>query len=343
MHPRSLKFSAPYGQENQNLLQFRPSDRYQRSLYDIDINPSTKASNKINRVLVVDSADRNHTKYPNPNNYSLKFKKVYKDVVTIELKSADIPNSGYIITSFNNKFYWQDQSDQISAALCHVVQIPVGNYTIAEIVANLQEEINDFNTGSTYTVAVDTHNNKVTITQSSGSGLFNILAAGDPEVYGSAQGTIIDPLGVAHTVPKETRPTYREDALAPVLGFSRKDLTGDTEYTSQNTYNLKTDKYIVLKIRNLERVDSVNSYADGCFCVIQLDSSVNNFQFAKNFDQIDNDVYEMRFSQPIPEINEMDIEFVNSGGRPYEFNGHDHLLTFQITSLSQNDMFTGQN
>jgi len=339
---RLMKSSAPYALENDQYLQFRKGDRYTKSIYDVNVNTGTNPDSKISRILVVDSADRNFDKYPNPSKYTVKLKKPHKDVISVELKAADIPNSGYIITEYNNKFYWQDTTEQIADQTCHVVRIPVGNYSISEILENLQEEINDFNTGSQYTVTLNSNTNKVTITQTDGSGVFNILSAGDPEVYGSEHGTITDPLGNVHDINKETRSTYREDAVAPVIGFSRSDLSGETSYTGAYAYNLKTDKYIVLKIRGLDRVESINSFADGSFCVISLDSSVNNFQYAKNSDQIDNDAYVKYFSQPIPEINEMDIEFINSNGKSYDFNGHDHLLTFEITSLSQNDMFSGR-
>jgi hypothetical protein len=55
-------------------------------------------------ALLVDSRDRNIELYPNPNNYVIQVPR-YKDVLSVEIISADIPHSGFNIDSSNNTIY----------------------------------------------------------------------------------------------------------------------------------------------------------------------------------------------------------------------------------------------
>ena len=137
----------------------------------------------------------------------------------------------------------------------------------------------------------------------------------------------------------ETQSVYRANSLGPVLGYPRKDQTGDISYTATNTYEIKFDRYISLHIRDLERVDSNNASNDGSFTVIPLDTTVNNFLFAKNCDGIDNDTYIKYFNPPLQQLAKFDIELRTPAGNLYEFNGHDHTFTFEVTSLSRYDKY----
>lgn len=75
----------------------RPGDKDYR---DLIIRPSQDKMEKGRRtyILLVDSRDRNTTKFPNPAKYILDLKTPYKDIVEVELLSAFVPKSEYTIT-----------------------------------------------------------------------------------------------------------------------------------------------------------------------------------------------------------------------------------------------------
>lgn len=274
-------------------------------------------------VLVVDSRHRNHYKYPNPAKYTIKLTGVYKEVVSVELVSADIPNSGYTVENSHNKFYFQDTAQQVDNETYYTITHPTGNYTISEIVANLESLMNSASTGSTYSVTLDSHTMKITIAQTAGSGVFNMLFLGSTEV---------------NKYQTVTQLYYRKQSMGPILGFARADYAGGTSYTAPYTYNLKVDRYVIMNLRSTTdagRIDSIDGAIQDSFAVVPLDTSINNFLYQKNNDNIANDRYIKFFSEPIPEVNEFDIEFLNPDGDEFNFNGHDHVLMFEIVSLTR--------
>ena len=64
------------------------------------IQPAENKMEKSRRtyILLLDSRDRNTTKFPNPAQYTLDLKTPYKDIIEVELLSAFVPKSEYTIT-----------------------------------------------------------------------------------------------------------------------------------------------------------------------------------------------------------------------------------------------------
>ena len=281
-------------------------------------------------VVVVDSHDRNRYTYENANNYTVILGRPYKEVVSIELVNADIPNSGYVIENTRNQLHFQDTQDQVDNGTYHTILIPVGNYTIdadsgLSIRKNLEDEMNE-ESESTYQVTVNTYQKLITIEQTSGSGIFNLLFKGTDEKYGIP---FYDSSG---SYNGKTKPTYRSNSVGQVLGFKMEDYTGETTYTGAYSYNLSLDKYLVMNVNSFSRLDSVNSNVQDSFCVIPLDTSINNFSYTKNSDQINNDRHIVIFNEPIPELNKLEIKITDANGDLFNFNGTDHVLIFAVRS-----------
>lgn len=310
--------------------------------YDINLGGMEDSTNPA--ILLIDSADRNHDVYEQPNKYTLKLDPPYKEVTSIELVTADIPNSGYVVEDTHNKIHFQDTADQVANGTYYTAIVPEGNWTIDDssdpsIRSHIEDQMNAESSGSTYTVTVNSFTNKVTITQTIGSGIFNLLFEGASEKIGP-------PAHKDGVYIGESRTLYRETTIAPLIGFKRMDYTGETTYTGTYSYNLKVDKYIVLFVNKkhnnakLDRVHSVNDYTKDAFCIVPLDSSINNFKLSKDCNSIDNDRYIKYFTEPIPEINELDIEFRDASGNLFNFNGHDHTLIFEIKSNTRRSAFS---
>ena len=106
-----------------------------------------------------------------------------------------------------------------------------------------------------------------------------------------------------------------------------------------NRFDLFPAKYIIMRVNNKQtnwnRIDSNHDPADGAFVVIPIDTRLNNFQLSNNCDQIDNEIFKIHFNPPVPTLDRFNIEFLDEHGKPYNFRGRDHMLLFEITSLSR--------
>lgn len=310
-----------------------------------DINMGGMMDNDNPAVLLVDSRDRNHDVYPQPSEYVIKLDPPYKEVVSVELVMADIPNSGYVIDESHNLIHFQDTDAMAATGNYITAEIPIGNRTIDDICDKIEEQMTAASAisggGYTYTCTVNEHTNLVTIAQDPPSSqAFNLLFAGIPEKT--------DPPSYRKNgvYTGKYRSMYRERSIGKVIGFLRSDYTGAHTYTGTYTYDLKPYKYIALFINNnlsngsFNRVDAPNSKVKDAFCIIPLDSESSNFEYAKNFDSCENAKFIKYFTEPVPEINELNLRFADADGNLFNFTGRDHTLLFEIRSNTRRGMFT---
>jgi hypothetical protein len=327
--------------------QYRDTDITKGSLYDINVINNKNPFTKNQAVLVIDSADRDHRKYPKSNKYKLDLKYTYKDVTLVELKFANIPNSSYIINESNNKLHFQDSMHQVLHREYNEIWIPIGNWMPdskdePSIRSNLEDALNAVNCDNLYQVLFDPHTRKFTIEQVKGSGIFNLIFCVSIQKIGQG-GTITIPIQGVDRFLHPEKPVcdiervYIEGSIGKVIGFLPQNLGGCTSYKSQNIIDLNTGRFVVLKIRNFDRINSNNSKIDGAFCVISMSDKVNNFVVDREFDYINHETYSKSFCPPLAELSKLEIEILDSHGNPYEFNGRDHLLVFDIVSLSRFD------
>jgi hypothetical protein len=292
----------------------------QQSPFDISI-PAGFNKNTSPAILSIGSGDRNTDLYTTPNKYSITLPVPYKNVVAIELVNASVPKNSYTLTSTNNKLHFKEASDGLLLS----ASVHVGTYTATQLADALETALNSAtSTGSVYSVNVEQNTNRFVIEQASGSGYLKLFFAGTAKRYGNSHFS-----GQQYT--GQTLIPYRDESIGKVLGFGRRDYSGQTEYVSDFPYNLQPDKMICLKIKGMERVDSTNPNFQGAFCVIPFSDD----SFTYNNEGPQNDQYIKTFSEPIPDLREMAIEFVDREGALYDFNGGEHTLVFKITSLTR--------
>jgi len=104
-----------------NIIQDGNPDYGQNIIKPPDRN---KTHGSVARHLVIDSRDRDYTNYPNSNKYRVEVPQEWKDITSLELSLAQIPNTFYNITPANNTFYISDSSSNIST-----IYIPEGQYS----------------------------------------------------------------------------------------------------------------------------------------------------------------------------------------------------------------------
>jgi hypothetical protein len=264
--------------------------------------------------LVIDSRDRNIDDYPNNYNYQIDFDYIYKDILSVELVSANIPKSQYLITSTNNTIYFKDNG---SAEL--TASIPIGNYTTTTLATALETAMNTVAT-NTFTVSVDTTlTNKFTITIDVGT--FELLFNGGSETYGLT-----------------TRIKYKNNSIGPIIGFQQSDKSGANTYTGDYQYDFNGPTYVLLNITDLENLYGIhNNSITNSFTKIPLDT--NNSDTYKFYKSQNDYISKIEFSPPIAKLTQFNIKFLNYNGTFYDFGGLEHTLYFRVTTLNQNQNY----
>lgn len=97
-----------------------------------------KTHGNISKHLVIDSRDRDYILYPNSNEYRVEVPQEWKDVISLELTLAQIPNTFYNITENNNTFYISDSATNIIS-----VNIPEGQYNNKTMIEALNGKYGD--------------------------------------------------------------------------------------------------------------------------------------------------------------------------------------------------------
>lgn len=166
---------------------------------------------RIHDTEIICSEDRDYTLYPNPSNYIIKLKDIYKNVTSVTLFNASIPNTAYLIDERNNLIYFRETScDKM------VAEIPCGDYKcalkLAEAISiamtNVSIAMNSPGNHSTYTTTVDELKNKICISSNliGGDHIFSLCFYGCSEPHDGRKRAIYPPRSIGR-----------------VLGFPRQD------------------------------------------------------------------------------------------------------------------------
>jgi hypothetical protein len=165
-------------------------------------------------IEIICSEDRNYTTYPDPSNYIVKLKDVYKNVTSIALFNASIPNTSYLVDYRNNLIYFREtQCEQL------VAEVPEGDYLPCTLVTNIEKALNDVG-DSKYTVILDELKNKITICSD--------LSGGD-HIFS------LDFYGCSEPHDCRTRAVYPPRSIGRIIGFPRENFlyaSGKAKFTT---------------------------------------------------------------------------------------------------------------
>ena len=114
----------------------------------------------IARHLLIDSRERNVQTYPSSSKYRIEVQQEFKDITSVELTLAQIPNTFYNIHESNNIFYISETDVTINP-----IQVPEGQYTNDTLIDALNGKYGDlfFNLTSKYNFARNPINMKLRI------------------------------------------------------------------------------------------------------------------------------------------------------------------------------------
>lgn len=267
-----------------------------------------EAEKRVPYTVVIDSASRNLTTFTAPNNYEIELPNAgYQNVASLELIQADIPASGYNVTRWNNVLRFQvsvNGTIPATDATIESVTIPEGIY-----------QFTDAGTAATYLPTVI--NNL--------AGVANITAGSVNSVTRKVVFTITNGMRIL------------SGGIATLLGFTQNTAAvGGGVISSNATYLTQPERFLTLKLTcpvDLKRCESSNSSVTGGFCIIPFDLAINNFGLLQSGNGINCDSLKIYFPQP-SKLRSLRIEFLDPEGNLYDFQGRDHLLVFQINSIS---------
>lgn len=248
--------------------------------------------------LCIDSRDGDNTLVTHKLHIDLD--KTIKQIYSIELISAEIPKIRYLINENNNILHFQETNGITLEAI-----IPIGNYTISELITEVQTQMNSVGS-SNYTVSLVNERVRITSDLTGGGNIFTLCFDGGTENYGL-----------------KTRTIYKTNSIGDVLGFMIVDKTGANNYTASEKYKLEGDSNVYLHVTN---IDCQKRYDQGAFAVIPLEVEHGETMYFQNDFQIKH-----QFS-PMIEIHHLDLELRDYLGNVYQLNGEWSLM-FKINYL----------
>ena len=251
----------------------------------------------------------------------------FKDVVSLELISADIPKTQYNVHSNNNTLYVNKTNGASDADLkvksnYIAVTLDVGNYSSSDLVSALQAKIRSTTSIGGASVSLDAKTQKLELT-SLGSN-FRIYL--NDSVSSATGATKLEPTS---------------GSLANMLGFS-----ANTQYISASggslaasgSINMNGENYIVLKIDNIDRTEGSNNTFRGAFAKLSVaDKSYGDIKQLKVSD-FGAKCIEV-FNPYLGRLNKLKLSFYNHDGTLYDFNGAEHCLAFEIRTLYRNNNY----
>jgi hypothetical protein len=307
---------------------------YPAPRYDVAIRPTpgpgpgnppfSSPDDLVPVILAIDSRSRNQQFYPNPAQYSVFLPTMYKDVVSIELVSAQIPNSGYAVNPNNDLLYFS----------FHNYQNPTLPSTFTATIANGNYDIGTFCTALANAMNYDTSRNGY----ANANQLFTVSA--NPitqKIIITPPSYYADNLQVSITNTTLSISSGQLDGCDTLIGLGNNGFTGTNggTYTLPYVYVLQPYRYVVLQIQQFTRCDGLGGQLGGCFAIIPYDATQSTFSLLKDGNIVDNETYKYYSPQPIPAVTRLDIALYAPDGTLMNFNGQDHILIFELVSLTR--------
>ena len=265
--------------------------------------------------LTIDSRDRNTDIFIQPNAYQIHLPEEYDDVIKVELITAEIPKSGYLIETYNNILHFQELNSQVSNNSYYEAEIITGDYTKDTITMAIANAMN-LAGQSSYNVFIIDGKIKIQSDLGGGDNIFNLILKQGYENYG------LDTI----------RSKYMLFSSGRTLGFKCVNLTEANNYTAHKSITFQGEDYIMLEIPELEGlIDNVQGDNTLDFTKILLNSEPGKITFYS-------DLYiypSIKTYKQSLKLSRLTINFKVFGNYLYNFNGLEHSMTFRIITLKQ--------
>ena len=260
------------------------------------------------RILLVDSSDRDTTKYPSPGSYVLTLPVEYRNVVRVRLLTVEVPTTFYAFTAaFANVTVGAcvyDLSGNSSAVV--PIQIGNGNYDASTLASTLQGLLNTAFPQATFAMTFSAVTGKFVTT-----------------VSGSTVSKF------AWVTVGYTSPSLVRWGLGFHLGLDPNAVVAGTTVTGPHVMKLASSNYLLLNIKELNSMDNTGNTGghNTNFSKILLDGDA----FSTIYSTGDCcTVNESILSPPLPRLNRLTIDWQFHDGLNVDFNNVDHSFTLEL-------------
>ena len=283
------------------------------------------------KIITIHSEDRDVTKWPTPNQFEINLPVDHRNVKSICLNEIELPTPLYVFSE-------DDQNTKMSVIVSgstYQIEIQPGNYTPAQMVAELEGKLNAA-TLSTFVIVYNEVTRKLVFTNSDP---FTLSFKG-PESYLASVLYFFN---------------YTNWGLGSYLGFTTEDYVAelaDVEIYSQSIIlpsvyavyapfmlNVKGDPTIYMELATYNSIDEIMPYTE--YSSDQFGAKFggkHNSSFAKipllersnRYDYLSN----MFFSEPpIERLQKLRFKMRYHDGRPVHFHGLEFNFTIELTTL----------
>jgi hypothetical protein len=245
-------------------------------------------------IITVDSRSRENKDKTDPSNYTIRIPPT-REIYAANLVSAEIPNSQYVINSSNNKI---DFDDIGGGTGIHTATVVPGSYNAFDLAKAMDVALNaalGFVPGFHFLVTYEPPLQKIRITRVAG-GNFSLL-------FGTGAN--------------------KDFSIALKIGFIKTDIINVVETTGPNVVNLSGENYVFLLIDNFQSVRTTENIKDVFAKIVW--NVPPRFICYDSF--VCNPIY---FEEPIANLTQIRVRFVQQDGTFYDFNGLDHSFTIEM-------------
>lgn len=251
-------------------------------------------------TVLVDSRDREIGAYPDAGRYRVMLPRIYRDVVSARLLSAEVPSSFYVFTAALGNTTLQIQTDEEVI----IASIPDGNYGPASMQAAIMTALNQASPDISWSLEISQTTLKARVSNNNTVEFGLTVAPGD---------------------------------LASALGFlPTGNLSSEgAELVSSHVVNLNPQAYVLLDIEELNGIDEGGLGGDevgqGSFAKIPFNA--NSFEYVY-LDTTRSSTPAVHFIPAIPKLDRLRVAIRFHDGRTVPFNGADHSFTLQLETRS---------
>lgn len=257
------------------------------------LNPTRSTS------FVIDSRDRDLTRFPLPSHYEISLDEAVHDVIRMRLLVADVPFASYLIQSTNNSIQAVIPGTTTTPTVINAT-IPVGDYLGHTLAAAVQAALQaNTSTGQyQFTAEYSTLTDNIIVTCTLEFSLVFAPAGSAALELGFAVGTTNYAVPSSPTSFVATPPFRRNSNLNPSLVLSIIPACVNT---------------------------SINEHVNQSFAILTPNRSA--------LSAAGEALSQKSFHPPIARFSRFTVDFSNYDGTPVDFQNHDHRIEILLTSL----------
>lgn len=262
--------------------------------------PGAKFRQVKRATILVDSRDRDYSRFPTPSEYVVTLPQVFHNVSNAVLMSAELPATYYVFAADRGT----TSLDVSVGGVKRTVAIPDGNYTFTTMASALKSSLEAAFAGSTFTVT------------------FNAVTS-------KCQIAVSPSAAIEVDCTRATKPTGW--GLGYYLGFAKGVVTSGTgSVVGAGVANMNPETYMVIHIEELNNVSHAAIYGEGghnrkAFAKVPMCHPTFQYSF------YDKQLMCNEQRPPLSKLDRLSISIRFHDGTLVDFHGAEHSLTIELT------------